>query len=69
MGKRPFQLANISETNLGERAGRVVIVGGHSKDSMERNRRAKTKEIKKLGGVEKENSEKHNILFHISAFG
>lgn len=69
MGKRSSQLANISKTDLGERAGRAVIVGGHSKNSKERSRRTKTREIKKLGGVERENAkEKFNISFYVSCF-
>ena len=43
---------NISETDLDERAGRVVIVGGPSKDSMERSRRPVAKGAKEMGGIE-----------------
>lgn len=42
---------NISETDLDERAGRVVIVGGPSKDSMSY-RRPVAKGAKEMGGIE-----------------
>lgn len=62
-------MVNIFKIDLGERVGRVVIVGGYFKNLKERSRRIKIREIKKLGGVERENvKEKFNIFFYVSCF-
>lgn len=69
-GREPFELAISSDTDLDERAGEVVTMGGHSKDSREQSRRTKTRDIFFLneGGVEREKAEKCNIPLHVGCF-